>query len=128
MIFVGVVARLGLAALLAIGIARPVDARTDVFQPKPHAKAKLLAAIHRGMPRAAFYAAARSAGVEPGNPDYVKFGKHGGPPTDNGTFPMPNRTHAHPPVSVFIFYAATGCAIPTDEIHVTFDSNDRVAT
>ncbi len=93
-----------------------------------HRKDALLASMRRGMTRAEFYESARRLDVVPGSPDYVKPNPNGGVPLDNGDFPMPNATHLHPSVSVFMLLKRVGgCAIPTDEVDVFFDQHDRVA-
>jgi hypothetical protein len=93
-----------------------------------HRKSALLASIRRGMTRAEFYQIARQLDVQPQNRDYVKFDSSGGPPIDDGYFPMPNALHPHPDVSVFLLRKRVGgCAIPTDEVDVYFDRHDRVA-
>jgi phosphopantetheinyl transferase len=89
-------------------------------------KNALLASLHRGMSRVDFYRAARRLGVKPGNPEYVRFGPSGGPPIDNGDFPMPNASHPHPMVFVFLHKPQIGCDIPTDEVDVYFDRRDQV--
>jgi hypothetical protein len=90
-----------------------------------HQERALLASLHRGMSRIAFYQNPRRFGVKPGSPDFVRSGPNGGPPIDNGDFPMPNAAHTRPMVSIFLFRPRIGCDVPTDEVDVYFDRHDR---
>jgi hypothetical protein len=84
------------------------------------------ASLRRGMSREDLYSAARRLHLELRNSEYVVF-KGNGPPVNNGSFPSPTVRYPHPTVTVFFEKPAKGCAIPTDEFVVFFDSRDRVA-